>query len=237
MKEWKRRFIGSNHKSMGYKGNGVKSGGLPIDYVKRFVDEYRIMVFIETGTAGGESIRAAAEIFEICWSIEIIENRPEGEFPANVFLRYGDSSKLLKELAKPYKGERIVFWLDAHWSENYEAPEGVNECPLLDEITAIKGHDALILIDDARLFLGPHPWPCDYREWPSFQDAFVRLHDCFPKHTITIVDDYIVAIPDYMHDTFRVEWWDRFKIRYPEEIDLVKANLRSTIEYFKKFIE
>lgn len=222
---------------MGYKSNGVKSGGLPIDYVKRFVDEYGIKVFIETGTAGGQSVREAAEIFEVCHTIEIVKNRPEGEFPENVTLWEGDSVVLLRSFIKDYKGQRICFWLDAHWSENYEAPEGVKECPLLDEITAIKGHDCLILIDDARLFLGPHPWPCDYREWPSFQDVFVRLHDCFPRHTITIVDDYIIAVPDYMHDTFRVEWWDRFKVRYPEEIDLVKANLKSTVEYFKKFIE
>lgn len=224
---------------MGYKFQSVKSGGLPIDYVKRFVDEYGIKIFIETGTAGGESVRAASNIFFECHSIEIIPDRVEGDWSVyeNITFHTGDSAQVIKEIAKPYKGQRICFWLDAHWSENYEAPEGVKECPLLDEITAIKGHDALILIDDARLFLGPHPWPCDYREWPSFQDVFIWLHDCFPRHTITIVDDYIIAVPDYMHDTFRVEWWERFKVRYPEEIDIVKANLKSTVEYFKKFIE
>lgn len=222
---------------MGYKHSGVKTGGLPVDYVKRFVDEYGIKVFIETGTAGGQSVREAAEIFEVCHSIEIVKDRPDGEFPENVTLWEGDSVVLLRSFINDLKGQRIVFWLDAHWSENYEAPEGVKECPLLDEISAIKGHDALVLIDDARLFLGPHPWPGDYREWPSFQDVFVRLRDSFPRHTITVVDDYIIAVPDYMHDTFRIEWWDRFKVRYPEEIDLVKANFRSTVEYFKRFIE
>lgn len=223
---------------MGYKHNGVKTGGIPIEYVRRFAEAYDIKIFIETGTAGGASIKAASEVFEVCHSIEI-SKRPMDyiDFPENVIIHMGDSGSLLKDIAKPYKGQRICFWLDAHWSENYEAPEDVQECPLLDEITAIKGHDCLILIDDARLFLGPHPWPCDYRKWPSFQDVFVRLNDCFPKHTITMVDDYIIAVPDYMHDTFRIEWWDRFKVRYPEEIDLVKANLRSTVEYFKRFIE
>lgn len=222
---------------MGYKSNGIKSGGIPVDYVKRFVDEYGIKVFIETGTAGGDSVRAASEIFETCITIEINPDATPGEFPENVILLTGNSGAELKAISKKFLGQRVCFWLDAHWSENYEAPEGKKECPLLDEITAIKGHDCLILIDDARLFLGPHPWPCDYREWPSFQDVFIRLHDCFPRHTITIVDDYIIAVPDYMHDVFRVEWWDRFKVRYPEEIDLVRANLRSTVEYFKKFIE
>lgn len=222
---------------MGYKTNGVKTGGLPIDYVKRFVDAYDIKVFIETGTAGGQSVREASEIFEICHSIEIIEGRPSGEFKDNVFLHTGDSARLLKEVSAPYKGQRIVFWLDAHWSEPHEAGEGVNECPILEEIRAIRGHDCLILIDDARLFLGPHPWPCDYRRWPSFQDVFIRLHDCFPKHTITVVDDYIIAVPDYMNDTFRIEWWDRFKVRYPDGEQVIKSELRHIIDYFKKFIE
>lgn len=223
---------------MGYRHSGVETGGLPIEYVKRFVDDYDIGVFIETGTAGGESVRAAAEIFEVCHTIEIVEGRPEGEFPENVVLHTGDSAELLKVVAKDYKGERIVFWLDAHWSENYESPNSVMvECPLLQEIQAIKGHDCLILIDDARLFLGPHPWPCDYRIWPSFMDVFTRLHDCFPKHTITVIDDYIVAIPDYMNDTFRIEWWERFKIRYPEERDVLKSRVKYVYEQLLNFIK
>lgn len=222
---------------MGYKLNGVKTGGLPIEYIKRFVDEYEIKYFVETGTAGGDSVRAAAEIFEVCHSIEVIEGRPEGEFTENVTLWIGDSSKVLAEITKPFKGERVVFWLDAHWSDNVESPDKTKECPLLDEIKAIKGHDCLILIDDARLFLGPHPWPCDYRYWPQFQDVFKALKDNFPTHKVTIVDDYIIAVPDYMDDSFRVEWWDRFKVRYPEGEEVIKSELRHIVDYFKKFIE
>lgn len=222
---------------MGYKFQSVKTGGLPTEYVKRFADYYGIKIFIETGTAGGQSVREASEIFEVCHSIEIVEGRTTGEFPENVTLHTGDSAKLLKEVSAPYKGQSIVFWLDAHWSEPVPAPPEINECPLLYEIQAIKGHEALILIDDARLFLGPHPWPCDYRKWPSFQDVFIKLHDCFPKHKITIVDDYIVAVPDFMHDIFRIEWWDRFKERYPEDVEVIRSQARNIFEYFKKFVE
>lgn len=220
---------------MGYRSNGIKTSGLPVEYVKRFADEYGIKVFIETGTAGGDSVRAAAEIFEVCCSIELIPERLEGEFPKNVFLRSGDSAEMLYHVSKPYLGQRICFWLDAHWSENYESTDKEHECPLLDEIEAIKGHDALILIDDARLFLGPHPWPCDYRFWPSFQDVFIKLHDCFPKHKITVIDDYIIAVPDYMDDVFRVEWWERFSVRYPDKEELRKAaNL--VFDHFKELL-
>lgn len=220
---------------MGYRTNGIKTSGLPVEYVKRFADEYGIKVFIETGTAGGDSVRAAAMIFDTCHSIEVVEGRAEGEFYDNITLHTGDSAQLLKEIAKPYKGQRICFWLDAHWSENFESTDKEHECPLLDEIQAIKGHDALILIDDARLFLGPHPWPCDYRFWPSFQDVFIKLHDCFPRHKITVVDDYIIAVPDYMDDVFRVEWWERFSFRYPDKEELRKAaNL--VFDHFKELL-
>lgn len=221
---------------MGYLLNGVKTGGLPVDYVKRFAKEYDIKVFIETGTAGGNSVRAAAEIFEYCHSIEIVPGRPEGEFPDNVTLHEGDSADLAGKIAGQYEGHRIFFWLDAHWSDDKESDNKENECPLLREIEAVKGHDCFIMIDDARLFLGPHPWPCDYRFWPQFQDVFLKLKSCFPKHKVTIVDDYIVAIPDYMDDTFRIEWWERFKERYPEDIDRVKMEMRNSFEYLKKFV-
>lgn len=221
---------------MGYLHNGVKTGGLPVDYIKRFVDEYGIEIFIETGTAGGQSVREAAEIFEECHSIEIVIGRPEGVFPENVTLHTGDSATLLKEVSLPYKGERILFWLDAHWSEPYESPEGVNECPVLEEITAIKGHDCLILIDDARLFFGAHPYPGDPRKWPKFQQVFTHLTHTFPKHMVSVVDDYIIAVPDYMQDTFHAEWRERFKERYPEEIDRVKMEMRNSIDYLQKFI-
>ena len=221
---------------MGYLHNGVKTGGLPVDYIKRFVDEYNIKVFIETGTAGGQSVRDASQIFEVCHSIEIVECRPSGEFPENVTLWVGDSAKMLYDVSKDYKGKRVLFWLDAHWSEPYEAPKDTNECPLLDEIAAIKGHDCLILIDDARLFFGAHPYPGDPRKWPKFQQVFAYLRESFPKHEITIVDDYIIAIPDYMRDTFHNEWRERFKERYPEAIDKVKMEMRNSIEYLKEFV-
>lgn len=222
---------------MGYKLNGVKTGGIPVEYIELFVIQYGIKYFVETGTAGGDSVRAVAHLFKECHSIEVIEGRPEGYFAENVTLWMGDSSKLLPEVTKDFKGERVLFWLDAHWSDNVESPDKTKECPLLDEIKAINGHDCLILIDDARLFLGPHPWPADYRFWPQFQDVFKALKDNFPKHKVTIIDDYIIAVPDYMDDTFRDEWWDRFKVRYPEDVDLAKSQLRFAYEYLKKFIE
>jgi len=220
---------------MGYKHHGVKTGGIPVEYIKRFVDTYNIQYFIETGTAGGESVRAMAPLFKECHTIEIVEGRPES-IPDNVTLHNGNSANLLKSVSEKYKGERVLFWLDAHWSEPYESDVEC-ECPLLDEIQAIQGHNALILIDDARLLFGAPPWPNDPSKWPRFMDVFKRLHDCFPLHWITVVDDYIICYPDYMRDVFRDEWRARYLERYPTEETLLKQGVRNAYYALKHYIE
>lgn len=222
---------------MGYKHFGVNTGGIPIEYMKRFTESFSIPIFIETGTAGGESVRAAAPLFRECHTIEIVENRPSGEFPQNVKLHSGDSSKLLASIASQYRHENIFFWLDAHWSEPGESPEDVDECPLLKEIDAIKGTRAIIMIDDARLFTGPPPWPCNPQKWPKLKDVFIHLMDCFPDHIITIVDDYIVCVPDSMRDVFRDEWRGRFNERYPSDEERLKMSTRDCFNALKKYME
>lgn len=223
---------------MGYRHHGVNTGGLPIDYIKRFVNAFNIKVFIETGTAGGDSVREAAKIFNICHTIEIIDGRPVGEFPTNVKLHNGDSAKLLKSIANEYKGEYIFFWLDAHWSDPDESKDGVNECPILAEIESIQGHRCIIMIDDARLFYGAPPWPCNpTKGWPRFMHVFQKLMTCFPNHIITIVDDYIIAFPDEARQVHFDEWRGRFNDRYPTEETLLKQAVKKAYQAFKNYIE
>ena len=223
---------------MGFKHYGVKTGGIPVDYIKRFVDAYGIEIFIETGTAGGESVRAVAPLFKVCHAIEIVEKRADTlVYPDNVDLQTGDSAKLLKEIAEQYRGQKIVFWLDAHWSEPYESPSWVNECPVLDEIEAIKGHNALILIDDARLFYGRTPWPCNPEKWPTFMQVFDKLRACFPSHLITILDDYILCLPQEMKEEHKKEWYENYDNRFPSEDKKLKQSVRDSFEALKKFIE
>jgi hypothetical protein len=224
---------------MGYKHFGVNTGGLPIDYIKWFIKEHDIPIFIETGTAGGDSVREASKIFSKCHTIEIVEGRPQGEFPANVQLHEGDSSKQLREIASWYPKEKIFFWLDAHWSEPHEAPEGTIECPILQEIQAIETvkERALIMIDDARLFYGAPPWPCNPVAWPRFMHVFDKLRQCFPNHIITIVDDYILAFPDSMRYEHFGEWRARFLERYPIDETRLKQSVKDAYNALLKYME
>ena len=234
VKVWKKLTRGLSY-SMGYKHHSVKTGGIPVDYIAKFA--HKIPVFIETGTAGGESVRAVSHLFTHCHSIEIVNGRPSGDFPKNVTLHEGDSAKLLKEIADPYKKEYILFWLDAHWSEPHESKEGEEECPLLDEIKALQGFKAVIMIDDARLFLGPPPWPNDPQKWPKFKDVIYWLITLFPDHITTVVDDYIVCIPDEMKDIFINEWRGRFLERYPTDEMKLKQSVRDSFNALTKYIE
>jgi len=224
---------------MGFKHYGVKTGGLPVEFIKRFVDAHGIEIFIETGTAGGESVREASKLFKECHTIEIVENRAQvAEYPANVKLHTGDSANLLREISEPYKGQSVFFWLDAHWSEPFESKEGVNECPLLQEIRAIKGHKGVILIDDARMFYGRPPWPCNPEKgWPKFDEVFTTLQTNFPNNRITIVDDYILSYHESMAETFKTYWYETYPVRFPHEDIKLKQAVQKTYEAFKNYIE
>lgn len=217
---------------MGFKHYGVKTGGIPVDYIKRFTERYDIPVFIETGTAGGESVRAVAPLFKECHTIEIVDHRPDGfEYPSNVKLHAGDSAKLLKEIAEPYKGRNILFWLDAHWSEPFESPGGTNECPVMDEIQALHGHRGIVMIDDARLFYGRPPWPCNPEKgWPRFMHVFEKLRQCFPDNIVTIIDDYIVSFPHDMREVANQEWYERYTERFPHEDEKLKQSVIASFE-------
>jgi hypothetical protein len=225
---------------MGYRHYGVNTGGIPINYIRLFSSHYNIPVFIETGTAGGDSIREAALIFPICHTIEIVEGRADGSYPDNVTLHSGDSAKILNSIAENYKGHKVFFWLDAHWSEPVASEGDTQECPVMQEIDAIyhAGHkEPFIMIDDARLFLGPPPWPCDPRKWPSIKGIFERLTSCWPDSIVTMIDDYIVCFPNYTQAIFMDEWRGRFEERYPTEEKKVQLAAKKAWEHFVNYIK
>lgn len=224
---------------MGFKHYGVDTGGLPVEYIKHFTEKYSIPIFIETGTAGGDSVRKAAHLFKKCHTIEIVGGRPTGEFPENVQLHTGDSAKQIGEITSWYPNENIFFWLDAHWSEPHESPKGTNECPILEEIGAIKhvGQRALIMIDDARLFFGRPPWPCNPISWPRFQFVFEKLRECFPDHVTTVVDDYIICFPVSMKEAHQDEWYHNYSKRFPTDEMKLKEAAKLVYESFLNYIK
>ncbi len=113
--------------------------------------------FIETGTLEGETTFAMEPYFEKIYTIELSQqhhNRAKNKYNENkINFILGDSSKIFESLL-PTINEKSIFFLDGHWSSG-DTARGEKDCPLNEEITHINNlfnHDAIIIIDDFRLF-------------------------------------------------------------------------------------
>lgn len=240
---------------MGYKtSNIVDTGGFPLYLMKPIMDSVRIDYFIETGTAGGLSIKEAAKYFKQCFTIELIEGRAEVDYSlANVEWLTGDSAKLLLPIVNNLIAEKnamqikdqpsiyhyAMFWLDSHYSDPSPNTSKQKECPLLEELEIISGYQdsAIIVIDDARLFYGHPPAPNNPKDWPRIQDIFQLLSEKFPYNTSTIRDDYIISLPERLNEPFDEEWRKNYSIRYPSHEQSIKMQTKNVFNEFKKYID
>lgn len=204
---------------MGYLLNGVKTGGFPFYIIELLLKSIQIPTFVETGTASGDSVREAALYFKECHTIELIEKRQiTTNSPDNIHWYTGNSIDVLPSIIEKVKKEMeyCIFSLDAHYSGSELNPGPHKECPLLEEIEVVATYrNAIIVIDDARLFYGSPPWPNDPREWPALQEIFALLLKSFPTHITTIRDDYIICYPEELKEHFDEEWKARYSQRYP----------------------
>jgi hypothetical protein len=132
--------------------------------VKRYRSRYRLLTLVETGTFHGHMLEAVQDSFSLVYSIELDDALYEAacrrfQDHRHIHLLHGDSGHLIKEVLSQLRGPAL-FWLDAHWSGEGTAGEGVN--PVERELMAIlecseKRH--VVLIDDARLFMGKGGYP------------------------------------------------------------------------------
>jgi hypothetical protein len=150
-----------------------------------------LSVFVETGTAVGETAAWASTQFDRVVTIELQEvnnkscmqrfwNNPK------VTLIRGDSAEWIADLEYmvSLKGS-AVWWLDAHFDhgiEDVQAPSG--DTPVLHELQALLASpvDHVVLVDDARLF-GSDP------AYPSL--AAVKLMAENARYSFEVRDDVI----------------------------------------------
>lgn len=234
---------------MGYRLNtGVDTNGLPLYLVKEFLKEIDIPTIVECGTAGGESIIEAARFFHDCYTIEIQEERKIAH-PLNVNCLYGNSVDMLPGLITHFinlkkdcaEGEYmyVLFWLDSHFDGDKPEDSSYKDCYLLEELEIISEYsqDAIVIVDDCRLFLGQPPHPNDGTQWPTIQEIFGKFKDKFPYHFTTITDDYIISIPDRLKWILDREWMARYKIRYPDEPEVIKNAVKLAYQSLLKYIQ
>jgi hypothetical protein len=133
--------------------------------VKEYAKRFSIRTLVETGTYCGDMVNATKNIFGKIFSVELDKTfyeQAKKKFAkfAHISIIQGDSSEvlpyILAEVTQP-----CLFWLDAHYSGGNTA-KGDIETPIMRELRLIfdRAHgEQVILIDDARAFVGQNDYP------------------------------------------------------------------------------
>jgi len=194
---------------------GQDRRGVPVDLVRRINADLDLVAAVQTGTYLGESALALRSTFEEVWSIELSESFFKSTMErhgdkAGLHFIHGDSIAVLPKILANIDGSSL-FWLDGHWSGGRTSGSD-RECPVLDEIEAIDAspHAAgsCVLVDDARLFLGPPPPPHRRSDWPTFMVVLDALRMKYSRF-VTVLEDVIIAGPPNLESTVDAYWLDR----------------------------
>ena len=197
---------------------GYVSFSIPKEIVLAFRDKGGLKNFIETGTFKGGTSFWAGKHFDKVFTIEIDPEISKATAsnpacPTNITFLVGNSKDVLPELLTQIETPSL-FWLDGHWCGVSEFGKDM-ECPLMDELRALKDFgDSVILIDDARAFLGPLPPPHENNQWPRIDEIFLLLKEQFPQNLVTISDDVIYCIPPNLIKVFDEAWIRDYDTRF-----------------------
>ena len=196
-------------------------GLLPFGLVTHLARAVGLRRAIETGTAGGDGTRLLSVVFPEVGSIELspwLHARARENLAGidGVTLLQGDSRECLPELVRG--SEPTLYWLDGHWNGDPTVAGRGSDCPLLDEIEALRsGHpDDCVLIDDARFLSASPPPPFASEEWPGLLDVMQRLRDVRPDSYVTTVHDLVIAVPSRAKPIVDAFAWDQLELTPPE---------------------
>lgn len=149
-----------------------------------------IECFIETGTYKGDTIEYVKNDFEKIFTIELSDKYADESIERfkneqKIKVIRGDSQIELPKLLNNTK-QPCVFWLDGHYSYA-DTASSTKKTPILEEIKPIllNQENNIILIDDARLFIGRHNYPTIF----SFA-RFIRKYN--KSYKIEICKDIII---------------------------------------------
>ncbi len=128
------------------------------EFLKFLCDHFGSTLFIETGTYMGDTALNASKSVEHVVTIELSKEffkqaRKRFENIPNIKIYNGDSKDVLSKILVS-NNEKIIFWLDGHYSSGNTARGDLNT-PIIQELECIKKSkikDAIILIDDIRFF-------------------------------------------------------------------------------------
>jgi len=111
---------------------------------------YAIRTAVETGTWHGSTAAFLGYLFDNVYTIEldadafIVAQANLSSYP-NIQVCYGNSPDILRQILPLLKGQRLLFYLDAHWFADW---------PLLrelEEISKTHKNNCIIVIDDFKV--------------------------------------------------------------------------------------
>lgn len=169
---------------------------LKVSTIQMYASGHGIRTFIESGTFRGEMVQAIKHAFQRVISIELDEQLHQAA--ANLFaadphvqIIHGDSGRVLPELLQSIT-EPCLFWLDGHYIPlSLESARGDVDTPILQELEAILRHSVpnhVILIDDARCFIGQNPL---LKGYPTIQQLEEFVHRLRPDLSFFVQNDII----------------------------------------------
>ncbi len=162
---------------------------------------FNIDVFIESGTAYGTTTEKASYVFKHVHSIELFEPlylkaRDKFKNCANVSLHYGDSPALLSAILPEVKG-KICFFLDGHYSGGETGySDNYGTTPIIEELLAIKKskiNDAVIMIDDIRLFQKALSYHLATSGYPTLKEVYACIKEINPDYDFIVFGDVAIA--------------------------------------------
>jgi hypothetical protein len=133
--------------------------------IKKYQKINSASVLIETGTYKGAMLDSCQNLFEKLYSIELDQKlydlaQEKYNRESKISILQGDSGIELEKLLKKIN-EPCLFWLDGHYSAGITAKADL-DTPIINELKSIFNHrvkNHVILIDDARLFVGKNDYP------------------------------------------------------------------------------
>lgn len=162
--------------------------------IKEYGNTYAIKTLVETGTYLGEMVEAQLPNFKEIYSIELSEKlyrKASRKFKnhTNVHLLQGDSGKVMRQITAKLDSPAL-FWLDGHYSGGITAL-GDKECPVIEELNIITSDNIphIILIDDARLFIGAN-------DYPKVEEILTFCKNTSFKYKLENKDDILRLTPE-----------------------------------------
>lgn len=162
--------------------------------IRKTRKKFNARIFIESGTYLGDMVYAMRKDFQTIYSIELSDyyyKKALNRFKKNknIKLIKGDSGMEIRKILKKVK-EPVIFWLDGHYSGG-KTNKGKFNTPIVRELNSIVDHkikNHVILIDDAREFIGQN-------DYPTINSLKKIIKKRISNYTLDVEDDIIRISP------------------------------------------